>query len=131
MLPVVAIVGRPNVGKSSLFNQLTKTEDALVADFHGLTRDRIYGHIVKDENENNLIDTGGLEHDHGDLSQVINQQTDQAIEESDLLLFVVDGREGLTNSDQEIAQRLRKKNKNMVLVFNKTEGMNAQGLASD
>ena len=63
MLPVVAIVGRPNVGKSSLFNQLTKTEDALVADFHGLTRDRIYGHIVKDENEIILIDTGGLEHD--------------------------------------------------------------------
>ena len=131
MLPVVAIVGRPNVGKSSLFNQLTKTEDALVADFHGLTRDRIYGHIVKDENEIILIDTGGLEHDHGDLSQVINQQTDQAIEESDLLLFVVDGREGLTNSDQEIAQRLRKKNKNMVLVINKTEGMDDQGLASD
>ena len=109
MLPVVAIVGRPNVGKSSLFNQLTETEDALVADFHGLTRDRIYGHIVHEGDEIILIDTGGLEHDHGDLSQVINKQTDQAIEESDVLLFIVDGRQGLTSTDQEIAQNLRKK----------------------
>ena len=131
MLPVVAIVGRPNVGKSSLFNQLTETEDALVADFHGLTRDRIYGHIVHEDDEIILIDTGGLEHDHGDLSQVINKQTDQAIEESDVLLFIVDGRQGLTNSDQEIAQNLRKKNKTVLLVVNKTEGMEEQSLASD
>ncbi len=130
MLPVVAIVGRPNVGKSSLFNQLTETEDALVADFHGLTRDRIYGHIVHEDDEIILIDTGGLEHDHGDLSQVINKQTDQAIEESDLLLFIVDGRQGLTNSDQEIAQNLRKKNKTVLLVVNKTEGMEEVDLIS-
>ena len=102
MLPVVAIVGRPNVGKSSLFNQLTQTNDALVADFHGLTRDRIYGHLHTDQSDIILIDTGGLDHDHGDLSQVIKEQTDLAIEESDLIVMIVDGREGLTNSDQEI-----------------------------
>ena len=85
MLPVVAIVGRPNVGKSSLFNQLTQTNDALVADFHGLTRDRIYGHLHTEKSNIILIDTGGLDHDHGDLSQVIKEQTDLAIEESDLL----------------------------------------------
>ena len=131
MLPVVAIVGRPNVGKSSLFNQLTQTNDALVADFHGLTRDRIYGHLHTDKSDIILIDTGGLDHDHGDLSQVIKEQTDLAIEESDLIVMIVDGREGLTNSDQEIALALRKKNKSVLLAVNKTEGMNSQTMAAD
>ena len=131
MLPVVAIVGRPNVGKSSLFNQLTQTNDALVADFHGLTRDRIYGHLHTDESDIILIDTGGLDHDHGDLSQIIKEQTDLAIEESDLIVMIVDGREGLTNSDQEIAQALRKKNKSVLLAINKTEGMNSQTMDAD
>jgi len=131
MLPVVAIVGRPNVGKSSLFNQLTQTNDALVADFHGLTRDRIYGHLRTDKSDIILIDTGGLDHDHGDLSQVIKEQTDLAIEESDLIVMIVDGREGLTNSDQEIAQALRKKNKSVLVAINKTEGMNSQTMAAD
>lgn len=131
MLPVVAIVGRPNVGKSSLFNQLTQTNDALVADFHGLTRDRIYGHLRTDKSDIILIDTGGLDHDHGDLSQVIKEQTDLAIEESDLIVMIVDGREGLTNSDQEIAHALRKKNKSVLLAINKTEGMNSQTMAAD
>ncbi|HIK76426.1 MAG TPA: ribosome biogenesis GTPase Der [Gammaproteobacteria bacterium] len=131
MLPVVAIVGRPNVGKSSLFNQLTQTNDALVADFHGLTRDRIYGHLRTDKSDIILIDTGGLDHDHGDLSQVIKEQTDLAIEESDLIIMIVDGREGLTNSDQEIAQALRKKNKSVLVAINKTEGMNSQTMAAD
>lgn len=131
MLPVVAIVGRPNVGKSSLFNQLTQTNDALVADFHGLTRDRIYGHLHTDKSDIILIDTGGLDHDHGDLSQVIKEQTELAIEESDLIVMIVDGREGLTNSDQEIAQALRKKNKSVLLAINKTEGMNSQTMAAD
>ena len=131
MLPVVAIVGRPNVGKSSLFNQLTQTNDALVADFHGLTRDRIYGHLHTKKSDIILIDTGGLDHDHGDLSQVIKEQTDLAIEESDLIVMIVDGREGLTNSDQEIALALRKKNKFVLLAINKTEGMNSQSMAAD
>jgi len=131
MLPVVAIVGRPNVGKSSLFNQLTQTNDALVADFHGLTRDRIYGHLHTDKGDIILIDTGGLDHDHGDLSQIIKEQTDLAIEESDLIVMIVDGREGLTNSDQEIAQALRKKNKSVLLAINKTEGMNSQTMDAD
>ena len=131
MLPVVAIVGRPNVCKSSLFNQLTQTNDALVADFHGLTRDRIYGHLHTDKGDIILIDTGGLDHDHGDLSQIIKEQTDLAIEESDLIVMIVDGREGLTNSDQEIAQALRKKNKSVLLAINKTEGMNSQTMDAD
>ena len=131
MLPVVAIVGRPNVGKSSLFNQLTQTNDALVADFHGLTRDRIYGPLHTDKGDIILIDTGGLDHDHGDLSQIIKEQTDLAIEESDLIVMIVDGLEGLTNSDQEIAQALRKKNKSVLLAINKTEGMNSQTMDAD
>ena len=109
MLPIVAIVGRPNVGKSTLFNQLTGTSAALVADIEGLTRDRIYGHIQSEKNDLIVIDTGGLDFDHGDLSQTIQEQTETAIEEADLVCFVVDGREGL--SDREVALDLRKKTK--------------------
>ena len=109
MLPIVAIVGRPNVGKSTLFNQLTGTSAALVADIEGLTRDRIYGHIQSENNDLIVIDTGGLDFDHGELSQTIQEQTETAIEEADLVCFVVDGREGLANSDREVALDLRKK----------------------
>ena len=103
MLPIIAIVGRPNVGKSTFFNRLTGTKDALVADFSGLTRDRIYGHMSHQSLEAIMIDTGGLVHDHGDLSEVIHEQTKLAIEESDLILFLVDARQGLIGNDQEIA----------------------------
>ena len=109
MLPIVAIVGRPNVGKSTLFNQLTGTKAALVADVEGLTRDRIYGHIQSGANDVIVIDTGGLDFDHGELSQTIQEQTETAIDEADLICFVVDGREGLANSDLEVALDLRKK----------------------
>lgn len=131
MLPVVAIVGRPNVGKSTLFNQLTGTKAALVADFEGLTRDRIYGHIKSKKSEIIVIDTGGLDFDHGDLSQTIQEQTESAIEEADLICFVVDGREGLANSDREVASGLRKRNKNTILVVNKVEGMSNDDLEAD
>ena len=105
MLPIIAIVGRPNVGKSTFFNRLTGTKDALVADFSGLTRDRIYGHMSHQQShEAIMIDTGGLVHDHGDLSEVIQEQTKLAIEESDLILFLVDARQGLVGNDQEIAR---------------------------
>ena len=131
MLPIVAIVGRPNVGKSTLFNQLTGTTAALVADIEGLTRDRIYGHIQSEKNDLTVIDTGGLDFDHGELSQTIQEQTETAIEEADLVCFVVDGREGLTNSDREIALDLRKKNKDTILVVNKVEGMSSEDLEAD
>ena len=131
MLPIVAIVGRPNVGKSTLFNQLTGTSAALVADIEGLTRDRIYGHIQSEKNDLIVIDTGGLDFDHGELSQTIQEQTETAIEEADLVCFVVDGREGLTNSDREVALDLRKKNKDTILVVNKVEGMSSEDLEAD
>ncbi len=131
MLPIVAIVGRPNVGKSTLFNQLTGTTAALVADFEGLTRDRIYGHIQSENNEIILIDTGGLDFDHGELSQTIQEQTATAIEEADLICFLVDGREGLANSDREVALDLRKKDKDTILVINKVEGMSTENLEAE
>jgi len=131
MLPIVAIVGRPNVGKSTLFNQLTGTKAALVADFEGLTRDRIYGHIQSEKNEIIVIDTGGLDFDHGELSQTIQEQTETAIEEADLICFLVDGREGLANSDREVALDLRKKDKDTILVINKVEGMSTEDLEAD
>ena len=131
MLPIVAIVGRPNVGKSTLFNQLTGTTAALVADIEGLTRDRIYGHIQSEKNDLIVIDTGGLDFDHGELSQTIQEQTETAIEEADLVCFVVDGRQGLTNSDREVALDLRKKDKDAILVVNKVEGMSSEDLEAD
>ena len=131
MLPIVAIVGRPNVGKSTLFNQLTGTKAALVADFEGLTRDRIYGHIQSEKNEIIVIDTGGLDFDHGELSQTIQEQTETAIEEADLICFLVDGREGLASSDREVALDLRKKDKDTILVINKVEGMSTEDLEAD
>ncbi len=131
MLPIVAIVGRPNVGKSTLFNQLTGTKAALVADVEGLTRDRIYGHIQSGANDVIVIDTGGLDFDHGELSQTIQEQTETAIDEADLICFVVDGRDGLANSDLEVALDLRKKNKDTILVVNKTEGMKSENLEAD
>jgi len=131
MLPVIAIVGRPNVGKSTLFNRLSGTRDALVADFEGLTRDRIYGYLSNDRFQSILIDTGGLVHDHGDLSNVIQEQTLLAIQESDLILFVVDGREGLVSNDLEIARTLRKENKPIIVVINKTEGLPEDSIDTD
>ena len=131
MLPVIAIVGRPNVGKSTLFNRLSGTKDALVADFEGLTRDRIYGYLSNDRFQSILIDTGGLVHDHGDLSNVIQEQTLLAIQESDLILFVVDGREGLVSNDLEIARTLRKENKPIIVVINKTEGLPEDSIYTD
>ncbi|MBT6074153.1 MAG: ribosome biogenesis GTPase Der [Gammaproteobacteria bacterium] len=131
MLPVIAIVGRPNVGKSTLFNRLSGTRDALVADFEGLTRDRIYGYLSNDRFQSILIDTGGLVHDHGDLSNVIQEQTLLAIQESDLILFVVDGREGLVSNDLEIARTLRKENKPIIIVINKTEGLPEDSIDTD
>jgi GTP-binding protein len=122
MLPTMALVGRPNVGKSTLFNKLTNRRDALVADVPGLTRDRHYGRARIGEGVCILVDTGGLFGDPGALQDALEHQAQLALDESDLVLFLVDGREGLTAVDEEIAGRLRRQGKPIVLVVNKMDG---------
>ena len=124
MKPVIALVGRPNVGKSTLFNRLTKTRDAIVADFAGLTRDRHYGNGKQGPHEYIVIDTGGFEPDASSgIYQEMAKQTRQAVAEADVVLFVVDARAGISGQDHEIAKYLRKLGKHCVLVANKAEGM--------
>ncbi|MBK7001509.1 MAG: ribosome biogenesis GTPase Der [Rhodoferax sp.] len=124
MKPVIALVGRPNVGKSTLFNRLTKTRDAIVADFPGLTRDRHYGNAKQGAHEFIVIDTGGFEPDAASgIYQEMAKQTRQAVAEADAVLFLVDVRAGLTAQDHEIGKYLRKLGKPCVLVANKAEGM--------
>jgi ribosome-associated GTPase EngA len=124
VLPTVVIVGRPNVGKSTLFNRLTKTRDALVADFPGLTRDRHYGRAVWDGMPYLVIDTGGFEPvaREGILFEMA-RQTEQALDEADRVIFLTDGREGLTPGDHRVAQHLRERGKRVTLAVNKVEGM--------
>lgn len=122
MKPVIALVGRPNVGKSTLFNRLTRSRDALVADFSGLTRDRIYGTVKSDDCDFILIDTGGLTDQGDNMSELMRKQAQLAIDEADLIFFLVDGRTGLTAADELVAQQLRNVGKPVLLVINKTEG---------
>src|ERR1051325_7319768 len=123
MLPTIVLVGRPNVGKSTLFNRLTKSRDALVADLPGLTRDRHYGHGVGGSKAFLVVDTGGFEPtaDSGIL-KAMAQQTLLAIDEADVIVFLVDGRQGVSPQDQVIADRLRKSQRPVLLAVNKTEG---------
>jgi GTP-binding protein len=126
--PVIAIVGRPNVGKSTLFNRITKTRDAIVADFAGLTRDRHYGNAKLGKHEFIVIDTGGFEPDaESGIFKEMAKQTRQAVAESDAVIFVVDARQGLSAQDHDIAIYLRRLGKPCLLVANKAEGMQ-QGL---
>lgn len=126
MKPVIALVGRPNVGKSTLFNRLTKTRDAIVADFAGLTRDRHYGNGKQGLHEFIVIDTGGFEPDAtSGIYKEMAKQTRQAVAEADVVLFVVDARAGLSAQDHDIGKYLRKLGKPCVLVANKAEGMTA------
>lgn len=124
MIPVIALVGRPNVGKSTLFNRLTKSRDALVADFAGLTRDRKYGEAQFREQRFIVIDTGGLAGDEEGIDLAMADQSRQAVEEADLVLFLVDSRAGLTTGDQQIAQFLRQRSKPVIVVANKIDGLN-------
>ncbi|VEH68155.1 GTP-binding protein EngA [Rodentibacter pneumotropicus] len=125
-IPVVALVGRPNVGKSTLFNRLTRTRDALVADFPGLTRDRKYGHANIAGREFIVIDTGGIDGTEEGVEEKMAEQSLLAIEEADIVLFLVDARAGLTAADIGIANYLRQRqNKITVLVANKTDGIDA------
>jgi GTPase len=122
--PVLALVGRPNVGKSTLFNRLTKSRDAIVADFAGLTRDRHYGNGRLGQREFIVIDTGGFEPDASSgIYKEMAKQTRQAVAEADVVIFVVDARGGLSAQDHDIANYLRKLGKPCLLVANKAEGM--------
>ena len=124
MKPVLALVGRPNVGKSTLFNRLTKARDAIVADFAGLTRDRHYGNGKQGKHEFIVIDTGGFEPDAaGGIFREMAKQAQQAVAEADVVIFVVDARAGLSAQDHDIAKYLRKLGKPCVLTANKAEGM--------
>jgi GTP-binding protein len=128
MKPVLALVGRPNVGKSTLFNRLTKTRDAIVADYAGLTRDRHYGNGKHGKHEYIVIDTGGFEPDAtAGIYKEMAKQTRQAVAEADVVVFVVDAREGISAQDHEIANYLRRLDKPTLLIANKAEGMQAGG----
>ena len=132
MKPVLALVGRPNVGKSTLFNRLTKTRDAIVADFAGLTRDRHYGNGKQGEHEYIVIDTGGFEPTaESGIYKEMAKQTRQAVAEADVVIFVVDAREGLSSQDYDIANYLRKLGKHTVLTANKAEGLKEGHQVSD
>ncbi|MEF1282714.1 ribosome biogenesis GTPase Der [Vibrio sp. M250220] len=131
MVPVVALVGRPNVGKSTLFNRLTRTRDALVADFPGLTRDRKYGQAKLGEHEFIVIDTGGIDGTEEGVETKMAQQSLAAIDEADVVLFMVDGRAGLTAADQAIASHLRKIEKPSMLVVNKVDGIDADAASAE
>lgn len=131
MLPVVALVGRPNVGKSTLFNRLTNTRDALVADFPGLTRDRKYGQATYEKKQFIVVDTGGITGDEEGIDAEMAQQSLRAIDEADVVLFLVDARAGLMPADIGIADHLRKINKNMFVVANKVDGIDADSETGD
>lgn len=124
MLPVIALVGRPNVGKSTFFNRLTRSRDALVADYEGLTRDRKYGEATYLERKFMLIDTGGISGDEVGIDSEMAGQSYSAMDEADVVLFLLDARAGLTPADQEIANHLRQSGKKTYIVANKIDGEN-------
>jgi len=123
MIPVIAIVGRPNVGKSTLFNRLTRSKDALVADYAGLTRDRKYGEAVFQERRVMLVDTGGLTGQEEGIDAAMAEQSLLAVQEADAVLFMLDCRDGLTPVDEQIAAQLRQYNKKIFVVANKIDGL--------
>jgi GTPase len=131
MLPVVALVGRPNVGKSTLFNYLTQTRNALVADFPGLTRDRQYGQTKRGDRRFLVVDTGGIVQSADGIEEQAMRQVRSALEEADVVLFMVDARRGLDPADESIARELRKASKPVLLVANKTEGLDTDIAAAE
>lgn len=131
MLPVIALVGRPNVGKSTLFNRLTKSRDALVADYSGLTRDRKYGEGRLGDRDYIVVDTGGISGDEDGIDYKMAEQSLMAIEEADIVLFLVDGRAGLNPADEMIADHLRRSEKESYLIVNKTDGLDPDVAMAD
>ncbi len=128
---VIALVGRPNVGKSTLFNVLTKSRDALVADYPGLTRDRQYGRFSYASSDFIIIDTGGLSGESEELDSHMEKQTRLAVDECDIVLFMVDARDGLTPADEVIAESLRRTGKPVKLIVNKTDGLDSRTVSSE
>ena len=131
MHPVIALIGRPNVGKSTLFNFLTQSRDALVADYPGLTRDRKYGLCDRYSRSCVVIDTGGIVDEDNEIDSGMQSQTDYAIDEAQIVLFMVDARDGLMPEDHRIIEMLRKRNIGYALVVNKIDGVDADIAASD
>ncbi|HEX6828549.1 MAG TPA: ribosome biogenesis GTPase Der [Burkholderiales bacterium] len=132
MIPTVVLVGRPNVGKSTLFNRLTRSRAALVADYPGLTRDRHYGHGRAGDKSFLVVDTGGFEPVARDgILAEMAKQTRQAIDEADVVIFLVDGREGLHPQDRSIAEVLRRSGRRMLLAVNKAEGLAPEQVAAE
>jgi GTP-binding protein len=131
MVPVIALVGRPNVGKSTLFNRLTRTMDALVANFPGLTRDRKYGEARYGNRHFIAIDTAGITGEEAGIDAAVAQQSLQAIEEADAVMFLLDSREGLTSTDRELAKELRTRNKPVFVLANKIDGVNTDNVLAE
>lgn len=131
MKPVLALIGRPNVGKSTLFNQITKSRNALVADIPGLTRDRQYGDATYENKSFIVVDTGGIGENEGGIDAYMAEQSKTAIEEADIILFIVDARAGLLASDEQIARDLRTLGKKVHLVANKVDGVHAEAAVSE
>jgi GTP-binding protein len=131
VIPVIALVGRPNVGKSTLFNRITKSRDAIVANLAGLTRDRKYGEAIVGGKRCMVIDTGGISGEEQGIDAAMAGQSRLAIEEADKVLFIVDAREGMTGADQTLAKYLRQQHKDVIVVANKTDGLDAEVAISD
>ena len=131
MFTSIAIIGRPNVGKSTLFNKLTKTRQAIVSDFPGLTKDRNYGYISLGSIKSFVIDTGGIGKDESNISQDISDQAWIAANECNLILFILDGSENLTSEDFNILVKLRKLNKTFITLLNKSDKLSKQGAIND
>ena len=125
MLPVIALIGRPNVGKSTLFNRLTRSRDALVADYPGLTRDRQYGFGRLGPVPYLVIDTGGVAGGEEGINELMVEQTIRALQEADVAIVMVDGRNGLTAADEHVASLARRHAKAVWLAVNKAEGLDA------
>jgi len=131
MIPVIALIGRPNVGKSTLFNVFTRSRDAIVANEPGLTRDRQYGVGERDGKAFIVVDTGGLSGEKQDLDELMARQTQMAMAEADEILFLVDAQDGLTSGDRLIADLVRKSGKSCRVVINKTDGFDPDQAAAD
>ncbi len=129
--PIVVLVGRPNVGKSTMFNRLTKTQNALVADYPGLTRDRQYGEAIFENKSFIVVDTGGLGVEDAEIDALMSQQSEIALQEANFIFFLVDAISGLTSVDEKIFAKLRKLNKPLSLIINKIDGLDEHLVALD
>ena len=131
MFTSIAIIGRPNVGKSTLFNKLTKSRDAIVSDFSGLTKDRNHGLIILKNKNNLLVDTGGIDNEKEEIKEAISKQAWLAAMESKIILLVLDGSNDLNNQDLEIISKLRKLNKEFIAVLNKIDKKSNSSMKAD